>query len=190
MKTVQETWGVTEEKRFVIPGRYFRLISTSSPVDVEFFQGGRHLSEETAIGVEAGYFAIPPKGFSEFKIVSALGQTLKFAVTGGSGGYDRAQGDVDATIVRATALTNVAEASVGTSAASVLAANTSRMKIVFRALATNTADIALGAAALTLAAAAIRLGPGDVWIEETAAPAEFFAIAGAAAQKLDILTAA
>lgn len=187
MKVFSETLQAGVPVPFRLTGRMFMLISTSAPLDISFTRGGVSLDEE-ADDVEAGYKASPLDGFDGFTLTSAIGQTVKLGISRGQGDYNRSVGAVDATIVRATALTNVAEATVGVAESAVLAQLATRKFAIFRALPTNTQNIALGATGVVLATAAIVLAPGDVWREPDAPGAAWYAIAGAAAQKLEILT--
>lgn len=96
MKTISEVFGVGETKKFAVPGRYFRVLTSTGPVDVEFFNGGKPNGEK-ALAVEAGFYAMPPDGFVEIAITSPTAQTVKFAISLGFGGYDRSAGDVNVT---------------------------------------------------------------------------------------------
>jgi len=98
MKTLDLVIGAGETA-FVPGGRYFRLISTSAPVDILFKKDSRTLNE-SAENVEAGYYAVPPEGFDIIEVTSATAQTVKVAITRGTGGYDRTVGDVNATVVK------------------------------------------------------------------------------------------
>lgn len=78
-----------------------------------------------------------------------------------------------------TTLVNIAPVAVG-AANTPLINDPSLKRIRFRNTHA-TAMIAIGATGVTLAGAAILLGPGDVWIEEDAAAAAWFAISDTAA---------
>jgi hypothetical protein len=184
LATVQQTFNGANP--FPIGGRYFRLLSTVNPVDVKLGRGLKLY--EKMDQVEAGAWYLVPDGqddFSDILITTGASELVKFVVTDGTMGYDR----LFATLVQVATMANEAEATVGAAAALVLAAANNRKKIVFRALGSNTGNIALGASGLTIAAAAIVLAPGDEWIETDAAPAAWYAISEIAAQKLEILSA-
>jgi hypothetical protein len=187
MRTIPRVLAAGVVDRFEASGRYFRLMQTSSAVDVEFFKTGR--SVYTASGVEAGFYALPDGGFDALQITSALSQTIKIALSDGTGGYDRSQGDVNATAVQASALANVAEVTVGVAEVAALATGAGRKLVIFRAPVSNAGPVALGATGIALATAAIVLQPGDTWRESDAAPAAWVAISDGAGRKLEILTA-
>jgi hypothetical protein len=77
-----------------IGGRYLRLIQTASPVDIVPLDSGREMIEEKATAVEAGFATRPLDGFDGFRLTSSVAQTVRLAVTSGSGSYDRLSGDV------------------------------------------------------------------------------------------------
>ncbi len=91
-----------------IGGRYLRLIATGAPVDVTPLEAGRELTEEKATAVEAGFATRPLDGFDGFRLTSSVAQTVRIAVTSGSGSYDRTSGDVNVigTVPVTGALTN------------------------------------------------------------------------------------
>jgi hypothetical protein len=96
-------------------------------------------------------------------------------------------GDVSGSSVLLTqgsTVTNLAELTVGVAEVSAHAAATSRKSIRWRAPATNTQNIYLGATGITTANGCIELKPGDSWIEVEGANAAWFAIAGGAGQAL------
>lgn len=95
MRTIQEDFGVNEVKRFVVGGsRYFRLLTTSYPLDIEFHRDNQNLGQKS-LQVESGYYAEPGGGFDEVLITNgAAAQTVKLAVATGKGGYDRISGTV------------------------------------------------------------------------------------------------
>jgi hypothetical protein len=64
-------------------------------------------------------------------------------------------------------------------------ANSTRKKMVFRADESNTAPIAIGSGALTMANAAVVLEPGESWeVEGTGAGLAWYGISSAASQNL------
>lgn len=82
--------------KFNIPGRNFRLIETTGPVNVTFYRRGAEIAE--SFQVEAGYsekWEQDSEGFEQVEFYSATAQTIKFAVRMESSvSYDRAVGNV------------------------------------------------------------------------------------------------
>lgn len=94
MRTFSETFDAGETIRLSVSGsRYFRLLTTSYPVSIDFRRDNRALGQQST-DVESGYYAIPGGGFDEISITSATAQTVKFAIATGEGGYDRISGEV------------------------------------------------------------------------------------------------
>lgn len=94
MSVINAAWGAGETKTFQEQARFFRLVTTVTPVDVVFYTAeGKEL--ERAEGVEAGYsetFALP---FGRVTIASAAAQTVKaFTRMASKVGYDRSAGSV------------------------------------------------------------------------------------------------
>lgn len=85
--------------KFNIPGRNFRLIETTGPVNVTFYRRGAEIAE--SVQVEAGYsekWEQDSEGFEQVEFYSATAQTIKFAVRMESSvSYDRAVGNVAVT---------------------------------------------------------------------------------------------
>lgn len=85
--------------KFNIPGRNFRLIETTGPVNVTFYRRGAEIAE--SVQVEAGYsekWERDSEGFEQVEFYSATAQTIKFAVRMESSvSYDRAVGNVAVT---------------------------------------------------------------------------------------------
>jgi len=180
MITVQETF--SGPRYYNLTGNYFKLLSTVNPVDVALFDSAN--MPHTADQVEKGFYT--RQTFDKLRITTGSNELVKFVVSDDESGYDT----LITTFQQGTLLTNEGESTVGVAAATVLPALGSRKKVVFRSLPTNTGRIALGGAGVALATAAIVLNPGDIWIENDAAPALWAAISDVAAQALEKLTAA
>lgn len=146
--------------KFNIPGRNFRLIETTGPVNVTFYRRGAEIAE--SVQVEAGYsekWEQDSEGFEQVEFYSATAQTIKFAVRMESSvSYDRAVGNV--------AVTNVggpfthSNPSVPVASSLVVAANAAR-----RYLMIQNKDVSLEIYVRTDSAAGIlnglKVGPGD-----------------------------
>lgn len=164
---------------------FFQLMSASANIDVEFFRNNSR--NGSAISVPAS-FRYGPLGegreFHRVRLKSATSQTVKVCVATSEANLSQLSGTV--TIGQGTGITDVAPASVGVAAASVLAAGSGRHRVMFKADDANTGSIAIGGAGVTLANSTIVLLAGDTYIESDSADAEFFAIASIAAQTLRI----
>lgn len=95
MRTIPLVLAAATPKAYPLFGRYFRLVETTSPVDVNLMRRGAVVYE--AVGVEAGFWSIPDGGFDEIAVVSAAPQTIKIGATQGNAGYDRSAGSVQIT---------------------------------------------------------------------------------------------
>lgn len=178
-------------------GDYFRLVSCPSPVDVKFYKGGAEVASATQM--DTGFYLKPAGGFNRVDITSADAQTVKIMILDGDGGYDRFNVDITSalqaiavnisgaasmTVAQAGTVNDLAAVSIGVAATAIVAASAARKGLRF----TNagTADIYLGGAAVTVAGGAIKIAPGQSWLENEAAPAAWFGISGTAAQSLKI----
>lgn len=118
--------------KFNIPGRNFRLIETTGPVNVTFYRRGAEIAE--SFQVEAGYsekWEQDSEGFEQVEFYSATAQTIKFAVRMESSvSYDRAVGNV--------AVTNMAGAfsffspTIGTASSTVRPAKSDRRYLLIQ----------------------------------------------------------
>ena len=181
--TIEQTF--LGAKNFPIGGRYFRLLETVNPVDVELGRGSKFT--EKLEGVEAGAWASlkgDERGFTHVRITTPTNEAVKFVVTDGEAGYDR----LFTAFAQARTLALPGSVSVGTAETAVLAALT-RSKVIFMADPGNSDAIVLGPTGLTTALSPIVLEPGDMWVEEISASAAWFARSGTAAQTLRVMTA-
>lgn len=168
-----------------LSGRYFRLLETVNPVDIQLGRGGK--ASEKLEGVEAGAWARIPAAaepFDTIVITAAGAEAVKFVISDGEAGYDR----LFTAFAQARTLTIPGNVTVGAAEVAALAAAT-RSKVVFMADPSNTDNIVLGPSGLTTTNAPIRLEPGDMWIEELSASAAWFALSGTASQTLRVMTA-
>lgn len=172
-------------------GEYFRILDSTGAVDVSFRSQNRALQDD-AQGILAGFaLALPAgKGFDYFELLSATSQNVQVFAGSSRVEYDRAAGSVAVTgtvfvakAAQAAATGNgIATQTVGTASVGVLTA-VSRRRAVFRSFDGNTADICLSLNTATMASP-IRLGPGEMWVEEMVPSNVMNAIAGAAGQFL------
>lgn len=117
--------------KFNIPGRNFRLIETTGPVNVTFYRRGAEIAE--SVQVEAGYsekWEQDSEGFEQVEFYSATAQTIKFAVRMESSvSYDRAVGNVAVTNNQVATLVHE-QKTVTTTAAGLVGANSSRRYVL------------------------------------------------------------
>lgn len=178
-------------------GTYFRLLLAASPVNVRFYRNGAQVAD--AVGMDTGFYLLPTGGFDRVDITSAAAQTVKILILDGDGGYDRFNVDITSalsaiavnisgaasmTVAQAAAVNDLAVVSVGVAATALCAASAARKGLRF----TNagTADVYLGGAGVTVAGGAIKIGAGQTWLENEAAPAAWYGISGTAAQSIRI----
>lgn len=168
------------------PGDYLRVLTGAQPMDIHLTRAGVPFA--TAMQVTEGYWAKPKGGFSGVRVVNgAAGQTIKIGIADGEAGYDRmtiSSGSVF--ILGGSVLTDYAPVSVGTSATFLVAASGSRKSVRF--YNAGTSDVFLGSASVTVANGAIKIGPGETYIEQEGAPASWFGVSAAAGQSVRVQT--
>ena len=170
-------------------GSFLRVLAATADVTVTMRTAGA--SDVVFKDVQAGAAYKAPPGrapFDEVVFESASGNTVKYVIGEGESSYDA----TSVSLSGATVSTLPGTAVVGVAAAQVLASSSGRKKIVFRSDDANTAakKIYIGPVGITTATGAIALEPGDTWVEEVAAAAEWYAIAEVAAQNLRIMVSA
>jgi len=152
--------------------RFFLLMETAAPVDIKFvMQGG--VASETAKGVKAGYFFEPGAVISEMVITSTAEQEITWAVSMGRGGYNTRTVEIQ----QATGIGNLPVVDVGASEAVLIKAGGNHRGVAFRNDDSNTDRIAIGGPDVTFANAVHFVDPGDVFTDDNAAGAAFYAIA-------------
>lgn len=176
MRTLQQTYSGTWPIQVV--GKLFRIISAESDVDVRFFRNGIPVAESLAVGV--GFWMRPGLGFDRVDVITAPSQTVKVGISDGDGGYDAMTivGDVKSTIKQAETVTQLAPVAVGVAAAQLCALDLLRREL--RIWNDGPADVFVGGPDVTAAGGAVRIAPGGMWIEATAAVAELWAVSLAA----------
>jgi hypothetical protein len=147
-----------ETKEFFGVGDYFRLLSTSQPVDVTFYYQGRELSE--ALNVLAGYGERLRAGtFDRVAIFSPTAQTVQFVTREGADvQYDRGAASVEVT--NNFGNFTQGQATVTNSNQVIWAARNRRYLMIQNRSATGTIWVAIDGNPSTTARG-IRLGPGD-----------------------------
>lgn len=197
MRTISEVFTAGQTKRIQLYASYFRLmeISAGMRATIRVLKMGATRTE--AENVDAGYAFKSAEFFDAIEIVCPNACTVVFAVSDGTGTYDRVAGEVsilgtvpvsgEVGVERGGILAISAPVSVGTAAVATLVANSASKALYFRAADANTAPIYLGSNTVTTVNATIKLNPGDTYIEEVQAKADWFAISTAAGQSLNLM---
>lgn len=180
MRTISNTFSGAGSWQNAIPGRYFRLLGSSTPVDVNLYQRGVVVYQ--AEQVDVGFYTIPEGGFDRFEVVSAGAQTVKVAISNGQGGYDAT--NITSTVMLASTIMDQAPVSVGVAATLLAAANSARKGLRF--FNAGAADVYLGGGGITTANGVLKLTPGSTYLEQEAAPAAWYGISGTAGQSVRV----
>lgn len=159
---------------------YFKLMSTVNPVKVELYKAGRRVL--LADQVEGGFYQWID--FDQVKITTSALEQVAYQYAPAEGGSDRFTGAIS--VLQGTTITNVAEKTIGVAESAAAAASVNRKSLRFRAPATNTDNIYVGATGITTANGCIEIKPGETWVESDGAAAAWFAISGTAGQKLRV----
>jgi len=185
--TLSQALGAGQVWQLQTGGDYFRLISAPSSVNVDFYRGGAKVSQ--AVGMDTGFYCQPEGGFDRVDITSPVAQTVKIMILDGDGGYDHFNVDLTSSlanlaIAQAATVSDSAPVVVGVAATALVAANSARKGLRF----TNagTVPVYLGGVGVTVASGAIKIEAGQTWLENEAAPAAWYGIAGTAAQSIKI----
>jgi len=155
-------------------GKYFRIIEADGVVDVRIYRGSYPIAESIAVGV--GFWMSPAGGFDRVDIVSATTQTVKVAISDGEGGYDAMTivGDVKASPKQGTEINQFAPVTVTHEATLLAAADPLRRELRIKNDGPNA--VYLGGATVTAAGSPVKIEAGAMWIEASAAAAEWRAI--------------
>lgn len=150
-------------------GRFFKLITASNDVDVEFFSdGGEPLAKFE--GVKAGLKvdiqkfyqgADPLVGFGKVKITSAGAQTVACIVSRQPIDYDNVSTTVD--IVKGAGASDTADQAIANGATVTIPANTGRRALVIYAHPSNTGNLRTGPAAAAARGRILQPGIEHVW---------------------------
>lgn len=156
MRTILHNAVAGSAVKFHEIGNLFHLLETGGPVDIRFFKNGAIFAE--ASSMEGGFYSQPVNGFDAIEIASATAQAIKFAISDGTGGYNRTAGSVR--VLGQQGAFSQAAATVTNVSGQLLAANASRrLLVVQNNHATGIVYISLDGSAATVAAG-VRLGPG------------------------------
>ncbi len=176
-----------------VKGSYFRLMVAVSPVNVILYRNG--IPIYTANNVLGGLWTRPSGGFDAVKIVNgATAQSVQIGILDGDGGYDHLVVDIasqltaiavniagaaDVTVGQGTMVLDLAPATALTAATLLFSASTASESL--RVRNDTTINITLGGPAVTPANGVVVLAPGEVWLEDNGARAEWYGVATAAA---------
>ena len=173
-------------------GKYFRLLESGAPVTIHFFAKGREI--QRCENVEAGLWIQRKDGdeFDRIEIDSSVSQAIKIATSNESGGgYDRTAGRVDAKLVSAQNLINTPKVDIPTGGNEVLLVPANQARAAVRFFNAGAKDIWIGAAGLNLVNACVKVGAGELFIEEVAAGAAWVglcAVADTSVMKIQEIT--
>ncbi|OGT05255.1 MAG: hypothetical protein A2Z65_13630 [Gallionellales bacterium RIFCSPLOWO2_02_58_13] len=155
MRTILHNAAAGSSVRFYELGSLFHLLETVFPVDIRFFKNGAIFAEATSM--EGGFFSQPVNGFDAIEIDSANAQAVKFALSDGSGGYNRTTGAVQ--IIGQQGVMVQAAKEVTDASGQLLAANAARRMLLIQnnhetgiIYVAVSGDAATGAAGIKLAA--------------------------------------
>ena len=183
MRTQQKEFTAGQTETLTVNGDFFVLLSSQAPVDLEFEYVGQSGATDICLGIEAGYSEQFPAQLTAVKVTSATAQVIKYGYGLGVVKFDRVV--TETTVQQGTVIEDIAPETVGASRVLVLG-TAIRKRAIFTADSANTGVIYVGGSGVTTANGAIVLAAGDSWIEDTAANADFYAVASAAAQVLRI----
>lgn len=173
MRTITLSAGAGSTTKFHEIGKYFHILETVSAVDVRFFKNGAIFAE--AVGMEAGFYSQPRDGFDAIEISSAGAQDIKFALSDGTGGYNRTTGSVQITGQQG-AFTQAAETVTNVSGMLLAANTTRRMLLIQNNHATGIIYITTDGSAATTGHG-IKVWPGGLIMLDVFCPTgEIYAI--------------
>lgn len=148
----------------MMPGRFFMLVETGGPVDVDFVANAGK-SPESGRNVEAGYASMPGNWLDErdnyfdgFVLESDTNQTVRVAVSFSSGDYRRVVGIVQ--LQQPNDGDTEADQAVTAADAEIAAANTSARFTYVQNTGAANIRVRYGGSAAT-AARGIQLAPGQ-----------------------------
>lgn len=183
MATVTQQLTANTRTRLPCNGYFFQLLSASAPLQVDFFAANKAQPDRHS-NIPVGFWYKSNQQLTIVEVESATDQLISYLYADGQTGVDRSE--TITTLSQGSVITDNAPKVVGVASSLVLAANSSRKRVIFTADAANTGTIALGGSSVTLANSAILLDAGDSFIDDKAAIAEYHAIATLAAQGLRI----
>ena len=150
---------------------------------VQYYRGNRVVHEASSVG--AGYGERSrAEVFDKVVFLSAAGGLLHFVTREGADVFNDEPPTGSVEIVQGSAVVNIGAAVVGV-AASLLAAAVAGTKSL-RFLNNGGADVFLGAAGVTVAGGAVRIRPGEIWVERDASAAAWYGISGTAGQDVRV----
>lgn len=197
MQQIIQTLSAGQTLDLAIAGDYFRLQSCPDPVDIVFYKAQKEISR--ASGMDTGFYLIPSGGYDRVVLTTATAQTVKLMFIEGNGGYDHFNVDITSalnaltvnimgqaqmSLIQADTIVDKTPVTVGTSAVLLAAASAARKAL--RIFNGGTADVYIGSSAVTTTNGALKVGPGQTWIETDAAPAAWYGTSSAAGQSVRI----
>lgn len=128
--TVQAVFQAGETKEWHGQGDFFRLLESTGPVTIEFFEQGREIAE--AINMMAGYGEqFNNRKFDRLRITSPTAQSISYVVRDGAEvRYDR--GAASVTVTNTAGAFTQAQHTVTNASAQMLAANANRRYLLIQ----------------------------------------------------------
>lgn len=183
MATVTQQLTANTVTRLPCNGYFFQLLSASAPLSLDF-RIANSSQPDLHKSVPVGFWYKSNQLLNYVEVLSTIAQEITYLYALGQTGVDRSE--TITTLSQGSVITDNAPAVVGVASSFVLAANSSRKRVIFTADAANTGTIYLGGNGITAVNGAIALSAGDTFIDESAAIAEYWAIASSNGQLLRI----
>lgn len=184
MATVKQTLTAGRTHKLPCNGYFFQLLNANASVDINFVVSGATPQTEQHNNIDAGFWFKSPSLLTFVEIKSSIDQDIEYVYSLGQTGYDRSQ--TLSKLLQGSVILNRDPLAVGTAQVQATTANNDRTRLVFTADAANTGTIYLGGNGITAVNGAIALSAGDTFIDESAAIAEYWAIASSNGQLLRI----
>lgn len=166
MKTYSLIFAGASTIQLNVVGRYFRLLSVPSAVDVKLFKGGSLLSYGDISGVLAGLSVTVPGGeyFDRVEITSAGAQTVQLGIGDGTATYDRSDGNVTVTNATVNGAHVPTAETVTNASTTIIAANAARKYLLIQNQdATGNIWVRCDGAAAAATSACFKIPPGGSW---------------------------
>lgn len=184
MATVKQYLSAGKTHKLPCNGYFFQLLSASASVDINFIVSGATPQSERHDNIDAGFWFKSPVLLTLVEFKSSIDQEIEFVYSMGQTGYDRSQ--TLSKLLQGSAVLNRMPLNVGLLETQATIANNDRTRLIFSADSTNSGVIYLGGQGITAANSAIALSAGDTFIDDSAAIAEYWAIASSNGQVLRI----
>ena len=181
MSTVKQTLTANQRHKLPCNGYFFQLLAASAPLSINFLTANSSQPDQHE-NIPVGFWFESKQPLVYVEIESTISQEIEYLYSNGRTGVDRSE--TLTVLAQGSAIGDLDSETVGAVRVKVLDINLGRKRVIFAADGANTGVIALGGAGVSLLNAALLLSAGDTWVEDSAAVAEFHAVASAAGQVL------